>query len=80
MDSTTAIAYMRNQGGTLSLPLLSLTTLILNFAHEWDIRILPVFVPSEENLLVNVASRFLTLSLVDAGNRSVRDASVDSTA
>ena len=61
-DSTTAIAYMANQGGTLSRPLLDLAMSILNFTHNRQVQILPVFVPSAENLLADVVVRFLTLS------------------
>ena len=60
-DSTTAMSYVRRQGGTLSLPLLRLAAEILPFALLHSIRILPVFVPSEENLLADAASRFRTL-------------------
>ena len=60
-DSTTVIAYVANQGGTLSRPLLDLATRILGFAHDQQVQILLVFVPSEENLLADAASQFLTL-------------------
>ena len=60
-DSTTAISYIRREGGTISLPLLQIATRILLFAHEHQVRILPVFIPSAENLLADAASRFQSL-------------------
>ena len=60
-NSTMAMSYVIRQGGTQSLPLLRLATTILPFAHAQAIRILPVFVPSEENLLADAASRFRSL-------------------
>ena len=56
----TAITYVTNQDGTWSL-LLDLATSILDFAQSRQVRILLVFVPSAENLLANVVSRFLML-------------------
>ena len=56
----TAITYVTNQDGTWSL-LLDLATSILDFAQSRQVRILLVFVPSAENLLADVVSRFLTL-------------------
>ena len=60
-DSTTALAYVRNEGGTISLPLLLLTREILLLAQSLRLRILPVFIPTEENLHADAASRFQTL-------------------
>ena len=60
-DSTTAIAYIRKEGGTVSPVLLEIATEILSLAHLRSLRILPVYVPSEENLLADAASRFLDL-------------------
>ena len=61
MDSSTALAYIRREGGTASLPLLLLAKEILLLAHRKHLRILPIFVPSEENLLADRASRFEAL-------------------
>ena len=60
-DSTTAIAYIRKQGGTVSHHLLRIARKTLLLAHRRRIRILPVYVPSEENLLADAASRFQDL-------------------
>ena len=60
-DSTTAISYVRREGGTMSLPLLQVATRILLFAHKHQVQILPVYIPSAENLLADAASRFQSL-------------------
>lgn len=60
-DSSTAIAYVRKEGGTASPLLLDLATEILLLAHRRHIRIFPVFLPSAENLLADAASRFQDL-------------------
>ena len=57
-DSTTALAYIAKEGGTQSLPLLEVATKILLLAAEMKVSILPVYVPSEENLHADFASRF----------------------
>ena len=56
----TSMAYVRRKGGTISRPLLLLARQILLLAHRRQIRILPVFASSEENLLADAASRFTT--------------------
>ena len=60
-DSSTALAYVRKEGGTVSRPLLLLAREILLFAHQRQIRIFPIFISSEENHLADAASRFLDL-------------------
>ena len=60
-DSTTAIAYIRKEGGTASPLLLDLATEILLLAHHRQIRIFPVYLPSAENMLADAASRFQDL-------------------
>ena len=60
-DNTTAMAYVRREGGTRSLPLLAESREILLLASSLSLRILPVFLPSEENLLADAASRFQQL-------------------
>ena len=60
-DNTTALAYIRKEGGTHSLPLLEVAREILLLASSLSLRILPVFIPSEENLLADAASRFQQL-------------------
>lgn len=58
-DSSTLMAYIRREGGMVSLLLHLARQIIL--AHQRQIRILPVFVSSEENHLADAASRFQTL-------------------
>ena len=58
-DSSTAIAYIRKEGGTVSLVLLGIAAEIL--LHRRQLRVRPVFLPSEENLLADAASRFQVL-------------------
>merc|ERR1712015_317577 len=60
-DSTTAMAFVAHQGGTRSLPLLQQAAAILPLAHSLNLRILPVFLPSEENFYADAASRFRSL-------------------
>ena len=60
-DNTTAMAYVKKEGGTISQSLLQIATQLLLLAEEKQIRILPVYVPSEENLLADAASRFQSL-------------------
>ena len=54
----TSMVYIRREGGTVSRLLLARRILLL--AHQCRIRILPIFVSSEENLLADAASRFWT--------------------
>ena len=56
-DNTTAIAYVRRQGGTISLPLLEIAREVLLLAHELRVVILPAYIASEENLHADAASR-----------------------
>ena len=60
-DSTTAISYIRKEGGTVSPALLKIASDILLLAHQRSLRILPVYIPSAENLLADSASRFQDL-------------------
>ena len=60
-DNTTAMAYIRKEGGTVSRPLLRLARQILLLAQRLRVRILPVFLSSEENQIADAASRFQTL-------------------
>ena len=60
-DSTTALSYIRKEGGTQSAPLLALATEILILADNLGLKIIPVYVPSEENLHADFASRFKSL-------------------
>ena len=59
-DSSTALSYIRKEGGTVSPLLLQMARRILLHLHQEDIQILPTFVSSEENHLADAASRLLT--------------------
>ena len=59
-DSTTALSYIRKEGGTISPLLLQMARKIILHLHREDILILPAFVSSEENHLADAASRLLT--------------------
>ena len=60
-DNTTAMSYIRREGGTRSPALLEIAKEILLLAQSLSLRILPVYLPSEENLLADAASRFQQL-------------------
>ena len=60
-DNTAALAYIKNQGGTRSLSLLEEASQILLLAHYHGVTLLPIYVPSSENLHADFASRFLRL-------------------
>ena len=47
VDNTTALAYVKKEGGTSSLPLLQFASEVLLLADSFQIKILPVYVPSE---------------------------------
>ena len=59
-DSSTALSYIRKEGGTQSPLLLQIAREILLHLSRDDIRILPTFVSSAENHLADAASRLLT--------------------
>ena len=60
-DSSTSLAYIKKEGGTVSATLMAVAREILLILHRRNIRILPVFVKSEVNLLADAASRFIDL-------------------
>ena len=60
-DNTTALSYIKKEGGTISLPLLIVAREILLELHRRRIEIVPVFVASEENLHADAASRLQSL-------------------
>ena len=60
-DSTTAFACVRYEGGSISLPVLLLAKEVLLLALSLRFRILPVFIPTEEGLHADAASRFQSL-------------------
>ena len=88
-DNTTALSYIRREGGTISLHLLEIARRIL--LHRRQIEILPVYISSEENLQADAASRLQSIPdwrlprvfrqtdqhLGNAGNRLVRDKRVN---
>ena len=60
-DSSTALSYIAKEGGTRSPVLLKIAEEILLLAEALSLRIVPVFVPSEQNLHADFASRFKAL-------------------
>jgi len=59
VDNTTALAYVRKEGGLRGRRLLLEAERILLLLHSRRLRVLPAFIPSEENLQADAASRFL---------------------
>jgi hypothetical protein len=62
IDNTAALSHIRKEGGLKTRILLEWAEKILLFAHQRHLRILPAFIPSEENLQADAASRFQSLS------------------
>jgi hypothetical protein len=58
IDNTAALAHFRKEGGLRGRALLEGTDRILLLAHQRQLRLLPAFIPSEENVQVDAASRF----------------------
>jgi hypothetical protein len=58
IDNTTALAYIKKEGGTISPQVLAEAEKALVLAHQMSVRILPVYIPTEENILADAASRF----------------------
>jgi hypothetical protein len=58
IDITTALAYIRKEGGTISPLVLAEAEEALVLAHQMSVRLLPVYIPTEENILADAASRF----------------------
>ena len=56
-DNTTAVAYLRKEGGTRSPFLNSLTQGILRWAESLSIRLVPQFIPGSLNVLAESLSR-----------------------
>jgi hypothetical protein len=61
IDNTTALSHIRKEGGLKSKAVLEWAEKILLLAHQRNLRILPAFIPSEENLQADAASRFQSL-------------------
>ena len=60
-DNSTALSYIRREGGTVSLHLLEIARRILLLLHRRRISILPVYISSEENLQADAASRLQSI-------------------
>jgi hypothetical protein len=58
IDNTAALAHIRKEGGLRGRALLEGSERILLLAHQRQLRILPAFIPSEENVQADAASRF----------------------
>ena len=56
-DNTTAVAYLRRQGGTLSPPLNALAQRVLRWAEQLNIILMPQFVPGRNNVVADALSR-----------------------
>ena len=59
VDNTTALAYLRNQGGTHSSLLNSVAQAILRICESHQIRLVPQFIPGRLNVLADSLSRHL---------------------
>ena len=57
LDNTTALAYLRKEGGTRSSTLNSVAQVILRFCEVHSIRLLPRFIPGCLNVLADTLSR-----------------------
>jgi hypothetical protein len=58
VDNTAALAHVRKEGGLMGRDLLEEAERILLLLHQRQLRVLPTFIPSEENLQADAASRF----------------------
>jgi hypothetical protein len=58
IDNTTALAYIKKEGGTVSPQVLAEAEKALVVAHQMSVRSFPVYIPTEENILADAASRF----------------------
>jgi hypothetical protein len=56
IDNTTALAYIKKEGGTISLQVLAEAEKVL--VHQMSVRFLPVYILTEENILADAASHF----------------------
>ena len=56
-DNTTAVAYLRRQGGTLSPALNAVAQRILRWAERLNIILMPQFVPGRNNVVADALSR-----------------------
>jgi hypothetical protein len=58
VDNTAALAHIRKEGSLRGRGLLEEAEKILLLLHQRQLRILPAFIPSKENLQADAASRF----------------------
>jgi hypothetical protein len=58
VDNTAALAHIPKEGGLRGKRLLKEAERILFLLHQRQLRIMPAFIPSEENLQADAASRF----------------------
>jgi hypothetical protein len=58
INNTTALAYIKKEGGTTSPLVLTEAEKALVLAHQMSVCILLVYIPTEENILADAASRF----------------------
>jgi hypothetical protein len=58
INNTTALAYVKKEGCTCSPLVLAEAEKALVLAHQMSVRILPVYIPTGENILADAASRF----------------------
>jgi hypothetical protein len=56
IDNTAALAHIRKEGGLKGRDLLEEAVRILLLLHQHQLRILPAFIPSEENVQADAAS------------------------
>jgi hypothetical protein len=56
IDNTTALAYVKEEKGTCSQLVLAEAALVL--VHQMSVCILPVYIPTGENILADATSRF----------------------
>ena len=66
-DNSTAVSYLRKEGGTRSPFLNSLAQGILRWAESLSIRLLPQFIPGSLNILADSLSLALTVSHIQSG-------------
>jgi hypothetical protein len=58
IDNTTALAYVKKEGGMCSPLVLAEAEKALMLVQQMFVRILPVYIPTVENILADAASRF----------------------
>ena len=56
-DNTTALAYLKKQGGTRSTTLNTVAQSVLRFCEDYHIQLLPQFIPGKMNVLADSLSR-----------------------